>query len=271
MIIDGRALAKERKEEVMKRREKLGPLSLGVILSEGDAVTDSFVRIKKRVAETLSISVVEYPLHKDATTKDVQEAIDSANIHDGVIVQFPLSSGIDSNAVRNYIPKEKDVDVISDTAFALFKEGAYPAVPPVAAALRYIVDTHGVSVQGKEVLVVGQGTLVGKPSAVLFKKMGGHVTVATLGDDVATLARKSDIIILGAGKHRMLTADMIKEEAVILDAGTSEDNGTLVGDADRECHHKASLFTPVPGGVGPIAVVEIFHNVVALHEFSNKP
>ena len=263
MIVDGRRLAAERREEVRAEREKFGPLSLGVVIAVTNPVTQSYVGIKKRAAEALGISVVEYRLPETASLEEVIAATKKANQHDGVIVQLPLPPGIDVEAAKNAIEPEKDVDVLSDTAFDLYAKNQFPAVPPVPAAMHYVLKRSGVDVVGKNVVIIGKGRLVGRPATVLFERLGARVTALEKGDSLEP-TKSADIIISGAGVGGLLKPDMIKEGVAIVDGGTSELGGKVVGDADPACAEKASVFTPVPGGVGPIAVVEIFANLVAL-------
>ncbi|TAJ14579.1 bifunctional 5,10-methylenetetrahydrofolate dehydrogenase/5,10-methenyltetrahydrofolate cyclohydrolase [Patescibacteria group bacterium] len=140
----------------------------------------------------------------------------------------------------------------------------FPAIPPVPAAMWYILKRNNVTVEGANVVLIGGGRLVGRPANILFKRLGANVTVLVKGDNVAEATKNADIIISGAGAPALIKPDMVKEGVVIIDGGTSESGGIVVGDADPLCAEKASVFTPVPGGVGPIAVTEIFANLVAL-------
>lgn len=264
MIIDGRQLARERSDEILKKRAGLGALSLGLVLATENPVTQSYVGIKKRAASALNIDVVEYRLPDSATLDDIKREVEKANAHDGVILQLPLPQGIDVESAKNVIEKDVDVDVLSDAAFGAFASGSFPAIPPVPAAMHYILKRNSVDPKGKRVVIIGKGRLVGRPAAVLFSQLGAEVVALEKGDDVPSNTKAADIIISGAGVGGLIKPEMIKEGAVILDGGTSELGGKVVGDADPKCAEKASLFTPVPGGVGPIAVVEIFANLVAL-------
>ncbi|MBI3573717.1 bifunctional 5,10-methylenetetrahydrofolate dehydrogenase/5,10-methenyltetrahydrofolate cyclohydrolase [Candidatus Kaiserbacteria bacterium] len=263
MIVDGRVLALERREEVRRARERFGALSLGVVMATKSAVTESYVGIKKRAAEALGISVVEYRLPETVSFEEIIAKVKEAEKHDGIILQLPLPEGIDVEAAKNTIPLELDVDVLSDPAFVEFAAGRIAAVPPVPAAMHYILKRNNVSLEGKNVVCVGGGRLVGKPAAALFLRLGANVSTLIKGDSLEP-TKTADILVLGAGSPALVKPDMIKEGVVILDGGTSESSGKVVGDADPACADKASLFTPVPGGVGPIAVVEIFANLVAL-------
>lgn len=252
MLVNGKALAQDREESI---RMLIGDrkLSIGIYALQASAVTASFVRIKKRVADRLGISILE------------TDSFDEACSCDGVIVQLPLPKIIDTDTIRNAIPLKKDIDCLSDRAFQEFEKGSFPP-PPVPRAMREILAHHDVSVSGKQVVVVGQGRLVGLPAATMFRQMGASVSVVRRGEPVAEKTETADIVVLGAGEPNLLTPSMIKEGVIILDAGTSEASGVVVGDADPRCEGKASLMTPVPGGIGPIAVVEIFANLLALKQ-----
>ena len=271
MIIDGRKLAAERKEELKIERQKFGALSLGVVIATTSPVTQSYVGIKKRAASDLDIHVEEYRVSESASIEEIMEATVRAGKHDGVILQLPLPNGIDVDSAKNAIPKMLDVDVSSDPAFELFAQNNFPAIPPVPAAMWYIMKRNNVSIAGANMVLIGGGRLVGKPAGVLFERLGANVRTLIKGDDVALATRNADIIISGAGVPALIKPDMIKEGVVIIDGGTSESGGMVVGDADPQCAEKASVFTPVPGGVGPIAVVEIFANLLALKKISALP
>ena len=249
MIVDGKMLAELRIQELSKERSAYGALSLSIVVMQEDAVTSSFLKIKRRVAERLHVTVDYVPKLEDARG-------------DGVIVQLPLPTGVSVDAVRNAIPLMKDVDGLSDAAFDAFSRGEFPP-PPVARAIAFVLTHHQVPVRGRQVAVLGQGRLVGRPAAELMRQMGAEVTVLERGASLEAL-HTADIVILGAGAPGLVKPEMVKDGVVILDAGTSEAAGKVVGDADSECVHKASLMTPVPGGIGPIAVAEIFANLFHL-------
>jgi methylenetetrahydrofolate dehydrogenase (NADP+)/methenyltetrahydrofolate cyclohydrolase len=154
--------------------------------------------------------------------------------------------------------------VLSKAAYAEFEKGHWPAIPPVPAALAYILKESGVDVRGKHIVSLGRGRLVGRPAAILFQHLGATVELLGRDADIAAHTRDADIIILGAGVPGVLKPDMVKEGVAIVDAGTSELGGKVVGDADPAVAEKASIFTPVPGGVGPVAIAEIYKNLFAL-------
>jgi methylenetetrahydrofolate dehydrogenase (NADP+) / methenyltetrahydrofolate cyclohydrolase len=271
MIIDGKAIAAQLYEELAIERAQFGEVTLGHLVTEMSPVTASYARIKERGAERLGIKMVRVELPAGSGTPEalagIQKLVDET---DGVIPQLPIVPGIDAAAVINAIPKEKDVDVLSLAACAEFEKGNWPAVPPVPAALVYILEKSGVKISGAKVTVVGYGRLVGKPAATLFRQHGGIVTIADKGADVSALTRDADIIVLGTGVSGILKPDMVKPGVAVVDAGASEQGGKVVGDADPAVAEKCSVFTPVPGGVGPVAIAMIYKNVFALKRAASR-
>lgn len=250
MIIDGKQLA-----EGVYARLPQRALSLGILVGEKNPVIDSFVKIKQRAAEKLGVELVREELAEGAATADAVAAVIAlAAQTDGIIVQLPLSPQIDVEAVLAAIPGDKDVDGISSA----------PVVrPPVAEAVAEILAIAGVDPRGKKAVVVGSGRLVGVPVAALLSIHGADVRVVTQGDPLDAL-KDADIVVLGAGEPGLVKPEHLKNGVVLIDAGTSETGGKVKGDADPACAEKASVFTPVPGGVGPIAVAMIFKNLFAL-------
>ncbi len=178
--------------------------------------------------------------------------------NDGIIVQLPFPSHIDVDALFKKIPPHLDTDMIN-------YNGSGEVLPPVIAAVKEIAGRHNVEFAGKQVVVVGQGRLVGKPAAIWAEAQGAFVTVIDKDTENAEeILRTADIIISGAGSPGLITPDKIKEGAIIFDAGTSEEGGMLKGDADPECASKCALFTPVPGGIGPITIAALLRNLVIM-------
>lgn len=257
MIVDGKELATDILKEVGEGIAALGrPLRLGVLYVSPDFATQKFIAIKEKRAQELGVEVVKRELPAEVTTDEAVAAVKELSAQvDGVVVQLPFAGSVGVEALLAAVPPEKDVDVIGHARVML---------SPVTAALEAILLRHGVDPKGKSVVVVGEGNLVGKPAAKWLSSAGASVVVVREGDDVAAETREADIVVLGAGHPGLLTADMVKEGVVVLDAGTSESAGKLAGDADPSVAAKASLFTPVPGGVGPVAVAMIFKNLLFL-------
>jgi methylenetetrahydrofolate dehydrogenase (NADP+)/methenyltetrahydrofolate cyclohydrolase len=181
----------------------------------------------------------------------------------GIIVQLPFPPHIDVDTVLSVIPKSYDVDV------AWYDGSSDEVLPPVVGAIAEIARVHDVLFATQNVVVVGKGKLVGAPALIWTQKQGAHVSVIDRETaDPKTMIGDADILILGAGKPGLIMKDDVKEGVLIFDAGTSEDGGVLKGDADLSCAEKASLFTPVPGGIGPITIAVLLRNLItlALHQ-----
>jgi len=160
------------------------------------------------------------------------------------------------------VPNEKDVDALNPT----IAEGDRLVHAPVALAAVEILERSGVIIKGARTIVVGAGRLVGKPSAWLLKSLGAHVSMFTLEEGSIEDLKDADIIVSGAGNPAFIKPEHIKDGVALIDAGTSELKKKIAGDADPACAEKASVFTPVPGGVGPVAVAMIFRNLFDLLE-----
>lgn len=235
MIINGREIA----DEILQGLH--GPLTLGVVMG-ADSASDSFVKMKERIAQSVGVRMIRFS----------PEQMDEALLCDGVIVQLPLEG---SEALIKRIPPHKDVDALGEAPLVL---------PPVAEAIAEILMRYDIAVAGKKAVVVGAGALVGVPALKLLTKAGAHVSVVTLEQGSLSELRDADIVVLGAGKPRLITPPMLKAGVVLFDAGSSELGGKPLGDADPACANMASVFTPVPGGIGPIAVAMIFKNLFEL-------
>lgn len=260
MIIDGRQIAREVRAQLQNDIAALGrPLTLGFVRSGDDLVAKKFVDMKSRTAAELGIRVLEFPLPPDADTETAIAAVEKVAAQaDGVLVQMPLGKNIDAEKVLATVPLEKDVD-------AMGERSGQRVLTPVVAAIEEILRRQHISVAGKKAVVVGHGRLVGAPAASWLRSEGAEVSVATRESaGIGTDTKNADIIVLGAGRPGILQPDMISNKAVILDAGTSESEGAVKGDADPACAEVAAIFTPVPGGIGPIAVAMIFKNLLEL-------
>lgn len=260
MIIDGKALAADILAQTKARVAQLPrpPKVVAIVASETPA-TRSYLKIKTARAADAGCLFETRPLGADYADADA------------AIVQLPLPVGVDTKTVLDAIPLDKDADVLSSAARALFENGdlrnPHILLPPVVGAVQAILEYGRVEVMGKRAVVVGEGFLVGAPVAIWLRQRGAEVTVVNdTTADLTTVLRTADIIVSGAGAPGIITPDMLKEGVILIDAGTSESGGKLAGDADPACAPKCALFTPVPGGVGPVAVACLFANVVALAE-----
>ncbi|KKT64094.1 MAG: Bifunctional protein FolD [Candidatus Giovannonibacteria bacterium GW2011_GWA1_44_29] len=251
-IIDGKKLAEEIKAEL--KTEVLGlnkKIRLAVIKVGKNPVTEKFLEQKKKFGEAVGIDVRIYDLQETISTNQLREKLaEIVHIKEntGVIIQLPL-------------PKQ----INTQKSVGLFSSGRSKILPPVVGAIKYIFDKNNVDAKGKNVTVLGAGRLVGKPVAVWLMNQGAAVTIIdenTADPTVHTI--DADIIISGVGEPNLITADMVKDNAVVIDCGTSEAGGKIVGDIDPRVADKASLFSPVPGGIGPLTVSMLFKNLAEL-------
>lgn len=264
MRIDGRAVAEDLFASFSELRSHVKhDVRLGILVVGENPVIASFVRIKERAAARLNVAMLRRDLPAEATTEDAIAAVrELSKSADAVIVQLPLSKHMDTNAVLAAIPLELDVDAIHPG----IPEDARPVYAPVALAVEELLARGGVDPSGKRTVVVGAGRLVGAPTAALLKRRGARVSMFTLQEGSIDDLKEADIVVLGAGNPGFVKPEHLKEGVALVDAGASESEGRVVGDADPACEEKSSLFTPVPGGVGPVAVAMIFRNLFALIE-----
>ncbi|MCR4276439.1 MAG: bifunctional 5,10-methylenetetrahydrofolate dehydrogenase/5,10-methenyltetrahydrofolate cyclohydrolase [Candidatus Parcubacteria bacterium] len=270
MIIDGRKMAAEVLARAKARAQVLPhpPRVLALVANETPA-TKSYLAIKaKRAADAgCVLEVRQFP--ESVSAEELKSAITQSDV-DAIIVQLPLPNGIDTKEVCDAIPIGKDADVLSSVARANFEMKGLrnpSLLPPVVGAIAEIFCAQGIEPGEKKAVVIGRGFLVGAPVATWLAREGAHVTVLTrTSEDFAAVLRTADIIVSGAGSPHLIKPDMLKDGAVLIDAGTSESGGAIKGDADPACAPMCSLFTPVPGGVGPLAVACLFSNAVTLAE-----
>lgn len=280
MLIDGKKIAAEIMSRVAADVAKLKtpPLVAAVLVGAQEEMR-RFLEIKEEMAVKAGFQYKWYEFPADITTKKLRaEIVKIAKQKkvSGIILELPLPAHINQQAVLNGIPQEKDPDVLSQKAQgaffarlgeALAKPGRAPIImPPCPAAVKAILDYHKIDIAGKRAAVFGYGLLVGRPAAHMLASMKASVTVISRNDaDQAELCRQADLIVAGVGKVGMVTADMVKEGAIVTDFGYGKLNGKISGDVDFESvSKKASLITPVPGGVGPLVCAVALENVITL-------
>lgn len=269
MIVDGRQIATailtRLKREVSGMRRK--PV-LAVILVGDDKPSTTYVRNKQKSAEQVGIKFLLYKFPTSISESQLISkirGIQNQNL-DGIIVQLPLPKKFDKRKVLNQLNPEIDVDCLTWISLGRLVIADNKLIPPSPAAVLEILKKHRVDLTGKHVVLVGQGDLIGKPLANILSHM--PVTLTTCNKETRNLAqytRQADILITGVGRAGLITADMIKKDAVVIDAGVSFLKGHMRGDIDfAKISKKAKLVTPTPGGVGPITVAKLLENTVAI-------
>jgi len=272
MIIDGRKIASG---IISRIRSKVAALPFQPVFCDvlvgTDTVSAKYVDLKAKKAESAGIRFLRAEFGQNITTAELKEQISGLNQSEnicGLIVQLPLPGHIDRQAVLDAINPAIDVDCLGAKRSSEFYKGNMAIIPPTAAAIMYILDSLKIELAGKNILVLGQGELVGRPVTYLLKRRGLKVSTADkFTADIPGLLSKSDVIVSGTGKPRLITAEKIKAGCVVIDAGTAEDGEAIVGDADFESvRTKADIVSPVPGGVGPVTVGMLLKNVVKVAE-----
>lgn len=257
--IDGKKIAKGILHDIkLQSTEMDRPPRLAIVTCAPNFETKKYLSLKKRKAAACGITAVVVELPENAVTDDVVATINSLLPNaDGLVVQLPLPTQIDQEQVLGVVPPEKDPDC--------FAGGSGHILPPVAGAIDVILETHDLSIRDKKVVILGHGRLVGKPVADYAISKGADVTVMDeeSGIDRDTL-KAADVVISGIGQPNFISADMVKDGVVLLDAGTSEEGGDLVGDIASDAYKKSSFYTPVPGGIGPITIAVLLKNLIEL-------
>ncbi len=259
MLVDGKAIANRMYDAIREEIQSSGRTPcLGILTCVPNFETEKYLALKQKKAEAVGITTIVERLAGTATTEEVLRAVDSlVEKCDGIVVQLPLPSHIDTDIVLSHIPSTHDVDALNSMTEEVLS--------PVVGAIAEILKVHDVPIFERHVTIIGSGKLVGLPASRWFMEHGAAVSVVTKDTvDISYYTKNADIIVSGAGVPNLIQPNMVKEGVVILDAGTSEEGGMLKGDAHPECEAVAALFTPVPGGIGPITIAVLLRNVVRL-------
>ena len=268
-VIDGKALAAKCKAEVAKEVEGLSRRpGLAVIIVGDNPASRTYVNSKRKDCDECGIYTEEYALPADAGQAALMEIIESLNGRpdiDGILCQLPLPEGYDEEAVLLAIDPDKDVDGFHPINVGRLSTGQSCFAPCTPAGVMEMLKAYGVDPKGKECVVVGRSNIVGKPMAMLLLAAHGTVTVChSRTEDLGAVCRRADILVAAVGKRDLITADMVKEGAVVIDVAMNRnDAGKLCGDVDYPAvAEKASLITPVPGGVGPMTRAMLMVNTL---------
>jgi methylenetetrahydrofolate dehydrogenase (NADP+)/methenyltetrahydrofolate cyclohydrolase len=269
ITIDGKKIAKEIANRLKKQMASLGKKPvLAVILVNQNDVGESYIKSKQGFGKSIGVDVVLHKFSEDTDHEVLRLAIRAAiDASDCAIVQLPLPKHVDERTILNLIPPEKDPDVLNSFNKEAFEKCKGVVPPPVAGAVAEILQRSDVSLKGKKVVVLGKGRLVGDPVAAWLRCNGVLPKSFDKNDDpkiVEESLKNADAIISGIGSPNFVKPAMVKKGVVLIDAGTSGQSGQVVGDIHPDCAKKASLYTPVPGGVGPISVAKLFENLLVL-------
>lgn len=268
-IIDGKAVSAAVKEQVRAEIERGGiKAGLAVVIVGDDPASRVYVNNKKKACELCGIKSFEYALPAETTQEELLELVDTLNNDDnvdGILVQLPLPKHLDEGAVIERISPKKDVDAFHESNVGKIMIGSYAFLPCTPAGCMELIHSTGVDVAGKECVVIGRSNIVGKPMAMLLLHENGTVTVChSKTKNLAEVCSRADILVAAVGRPNFVTADMVKEGAVVIDVGINRlDNGKLCGDVKfDEVSEKAGWITPVPGGVGPMTIAMLMKNTL---------
>ena len=281
ILIDGKDIAAkvraELREEVetMAKERKKRP-ALAVILVGEDPASQIYVRNKQRACEDVGILSEIYTLGENVSQESLEYIINSLAERrdiDGILLQMPLPKGLDPVKALKCIPPEKDVDAFHPDNVGHIMRGDYRFLPCTPAGVMELIRRYDIDISGKECVVIGRSDIVGKPMAMMLLHSGGTVTIChSKTRNLAEHTRRADILVSAVGKAGFVTADMVKNGAVVIDVGINRNaDGKICGDVDfTAVEPKASYITPVPGGVGPMTVAMLMKNTVKAAEISQK-
>ena len=276
IVIDGKKLSSVIKDDVKRKVAEFKAkynrdVTLAVILVGDDPASKIYVENKKKACEAVGIKSFQYVLDKSTSEGELLSLISDLNGEksvNGILCQLPLPEHIDEQKVIAAISPEKDVDAFHISNVGRIMIGNFDFLPCTPAGIIEILDNYNIDIEGKNCVVIGRSNIVGKPMAMLLMHRNGTVTVChSKTKNLAEITSKADILVSSVGKANFVTADMVKEGAVVIDVGMNRVGGKLYGDVCfDEVANKASYITPVPGGVGPMTITMLLHNAVLAFE-----
>ena len=269
-IIDGKLVSKSIREslaqEVALLKEQGIFPKLAVILVGNDPASAVYVRNKEKACLETGIEPQQITLPEETTENELLTLIECLNEDDsvhGILVQLPLPRHISEEKVIDRISPTKDVDAFTHDSVGRIVEGKYSFLPCTPAGIMKLLEYYNVDIQGKECVIIGRSNIVGKPMALLMLNASGTVTVChSKTKNLSEITKRADILVVAIGRAEFVTSDMVKEGAVVIDVGINRmPDGKLKGDVDFDgVSKRASLITPVPGGVGPMTIAMLMQN-----------
>lgn len=276
-IIDGKAVSAAVKESVREEIIRDGlDIGLAVVIVGNNQASRVYVNNKKKACEVCGIKSYEYALPEETTEEQLLELVDSLNRDDkinGILVQLPLPKQINEEKIIERISPLKDVDAFHAVNVGKIMIGNYAFLPCTPAGVMELIHSTGVDVCGKNCVVIGRSNIVGKPMAMLLLHENATVTIChSKTQNLAEICSKADVLVSAVGRADFVTADMVKEGAVVIDVGMNRNaEGKLCGDVRfDECAAKAGWITPVPGGVGPMTIAMLMKNTVMAKRIQSK-
>jgi len=279
-IIDGKAVSAkvrlEVAEEVKALKEKGIHPGLAVVIVGDDPASRVYVNNKKKACVEVGMHSEEFALPAETTQTELLKVIRDLNERDdihGILCQLPLPKGLDEKEIIETIKPEKDVDAFHPSNVGQIMIGDYHFLPCTPAGVMELLKDAKVDIQGKECVVLGRSNIVGKPMAMLLLHQHGTVTIChSRTKNLAEVCKRAEILVAAVGRAKFVTADMVKEGAVVIDVGMNRDeNGKLCGDVDfTAVEPKVLAITPVPGGVGPMTIAMLMKNTLMAAKIQKK-
>lgn len=279
MIIDGKAISAKVKDRIKQGVEELNQkgitVGLAVIIVGEDPASKVYVANKKKACEALGIISEEYALPENTTEEELLSLINGLNNKksiNGILCQLPLPRHLDEKLIINSILPEKDVDAFHPQNVGRIMIGDYDFVPCTPAGIMELLNYSGIEVEGKSCVVIGRSNIVGKPMGMLLLHKNGTVTIChSKTKNLKEICKQADILVAAVGRPLFVTADMVKEGAVVIDVGIHRTENGLCGDVDfAAVCEKASAITPVPGGVGPMTIAMLMQNTLTAAKRQNN-
>ena len=279
-IISGKEVSLAVKQQVAEgvaelKKNGIEP-SLAVILVGNDPASKVYVNNKKKACEFCGIRSLEYLLDEETTQEELMNLVKELNADEtvsGILCQLPLPKHLDEQAVLNAIKPQKDVDAFHPENVGHIMIGDYAMLPCTPSGIMEMFRYEGIELDGKNCVVIGRSNIVGKPMAMLMLKENATVTIChSHTKNLKEIVSQADVVVAAVGIPKFVTADMIKEDAVVIDVGINRtEDGKLCGDVDYEaCEKKASYITPVPGGVGPMTIATLMKNTLTAAKIQNQ-
>ena len=280
-IIDGKKVSANVKERVRLECERLVKEhgvtpGLAVVIVGDDPASRVYVNNKKKACELVGFKSEEYALPAETTQEELLSLVDTLNNKDdinGILVQLPLPKHLDDKSVIERISPKKDVDAFHAVNVGKIMLGEYDFLPCTPAGVMEMLHQYEIPVEGKQCVVIGRSNIVGKPMGMLLLHENGTVTIChSRTKNLKEVCHRADILVAAVGRAKFVTADMVKDGAVVIDVGMNRDeNGKLCGDVDFEnVKDKCSYITPVPGGVGPMTIATLMKNTIKACKIQNN-
>lgn len=269
--MDGAALAARLRSEIAREVAELGELGLATILVGDDPASETYIRLKHKAAEEAGIRPLDKRLASDTSEEEILELVGTLNDDDaidGILVQTPLPADVDEITVTDAVAAEKDVDGFNPLNTGRLYRGRPTLVPATAAGVMRLLDEYEIELAGRHAVVIGRSDRVGKPLAHLLLQRNATVTLChSRTRYLERHTRDADVLVVAVGRAGLVSRDMVKSGAVVVDVGMNRGESGLVGDVDADVAERASFFTPVPGGVGPMTIAMVLANTVRAARF----